>query len=251
MKRPYKILIIIVSAIAVTVLVLVANISRSRMQVRGVEADIRYGGAPSLVGAQTVVDTVVAVMPGLRQTTVGAVDRRAVSDAASRVPYLTDVKTTVSVSGRVTIHASQRKPIARLFYGSRQFYIDDEAALMPVSTLGHCSVLVLSGDFDEPLRPDSLNSQVLALYTVASWLQSHRQYNGLIDQLYIQRDGDILMVPKVGDHIVELGPATDLDSKFSRLLAFYRKGMPRAGWQAYSKISLKYEGQVVCTKANK
>jgi cell division protein FtsQ len=57
-----------------------------------------------------------------------------------------------------------------------------------------------------------------------------------------------MMVPKVGDHVVELGDANDLDGKFANLVAFYRKGMPRAGWDTYSKISLKFKGQVVCTK---
>ena len=58
----------------------------------------------------------------------------------------------------------------------------------------------------------------------------------------------MMMVPKVGDHVIELGAVDDLDNKFSNLLTFYRKGMPRAGWNTYSKISLKFKGQVVCTK---
>ena len=56
------------------------------------------------------------------------------------------------------------------------------------------------------------------------------------------------MAPKIGDHVIELGSPDDLDSKFDNLLAFYRKGMPRAGWDTYSKISLKFKDQVVCTK---
>ena len=70
----------------------------------------------------------------------------------------------------------------------------------------------------------------------------------MIDQIYVLRNGDVMMVPKVGDHVVELGAAEDFDTKFANLLTFYRKGMPRAGWDTYSKISLKYRGQVVCTK---
>ena len=87
-----------------------------------------------------------------------------------------------------------------------------------------------------------------ALWKVATFLDNEDDYAPLIDQIYIERDGDIMMVPKVGDHLVELGSPDDLDAKFSNLLAFYRKGMPRAGWNTYSQISLKFKGQVVCTK---
>ena len=60
-----------------------------------------------------------------------------------------------------------------------------------------------------------------------------------------------MMVSKLGDNIIELGNTEDLDSKFGNLWTFYRKGMPRAGWETYKKISLKYKGQVVCTKDKK
>ena len=129
-----------------------------------------------------------------------------------------------------------------------EVYMDSEGALFPPSATGFCDVLVAGGNFTEPLRLDSLNAQASALKTVACFLDSEDDYAPLIDQIFIERDGDIMMVPKVGDHLVELGKADDLDAKFYNLLTFYRKGMPRAGWNTYSKISLKFKGQVVCTK---
>jgi cell division protein FtsQ len=109
-------------------------------------------------------------------------------------------------------------------------------------------VLVTGGNFVEPLRIDSINSQTEALVKLANFLDSEKKYHSLIDQAYIERDGNIMMVPKLGDQIIELGTADELDEKFSNLLTFYRRGMPRAGWNTYSKVSLKYRGQVVCTK---
>ena len=83
---------------------------------------------------------------------------------------------------------------------------------------------------------------------MATFLDNNSTYATLIDQLYIEHDGDILMVSKLGDNIIELGAPDNLDEKFSNLMTFYRKGMPRAGWNTYNRISLKYRGQVVCTK---
>lgn len=250
MKRPYKIMLIVLGAVLLAVLVVVANVSRSRSTVRGIEVNIRYGRTPQLVDDQTVRDTILANMKGLLSSSVASVDRQAVVQAAAKVPYLKEVSATVSVSGKVVVIAKQRRPITRLYYGSRELYIDSEGRLMPTSDLGNCNVLVAGGDFTEPLRRDSLNAQVRALLEVTNFLDNESKYGDLIDQIYVERDGDIMMVPKLGNHVVELGTTDDLDSKFETLLAFYRKGMPRAGWDTYSRVSLKYKNQVVCTKRN-
>ncbi len=248
MKRPYKILLILLGALALVVLVIAANMSRLRSQVRGVEVSIRYGRAPQLVSEQTVADTVLRALPKLLTMRVSDVDRKAVAEAASHVPYLDDVTATVSVSGKVVVRAAQRRPIARLFYGSRELYFDADGVMMPVSSLADCSVLVAGGDFVEPLVLDSLNSQTEALVRLAVYLDGEKKYRQLIDQIYVERDGDMMMVPKLGSHVIELGEVDDLDRKFDNLMTFYRKGMPRAGWDTYSRISLKFDGQVVCSK---
>lgn len=251
MKRPYKIMFILAGALALAVLVIIANINRSHSQVSGLEVNIRYGGTPVLVSEQTVSDSILAAMPDLTAQLVNTVDRDAIAQAASHVPYLRDIRASVSVSGKVVVRAVQRRPIARLFYGTREYYFDNEGYLMPISRIGECNVLVAGGDFTEPLRTDSLNSQAAALVKLASFLDGNKKYRNLIDQIYIERDGDIMMVPKLGSHTIELGNADNLDEKFGNLLAFYRRGMPRAGWNSYSKVSLKYKGQVVCTKETK
>lgn len=248
MNRKTRILLIMLGTIAVAVLVVMANISRSRSQVCGVEVSIRYGHAPKLVDEQTVVDSILKVVPRLQALLVKDVDCDVVAEAAAHVPYLKDVTSSVSVSGKVVVRATQRRPIARLFYGGKELYFDADGGIMPVSSEGDCDVLVTGGAFTEPLRADSLNSQMTALLAVARFLDVEHKYSGLIDQIFIADDGNIMMVPKLGDQLIELGAAEDLEEKFANLMTFYRKGMPRAGWNTYSKISLKFHNQVVCTK---
>ena len=248
MKRPVRILLILLGALVLVILVLVANVSRSRSTVRGLEVVIRRGGEPALVSEQTVRDSVVAALPGLLQNPVGAVDRHAVAEAAAHVPYLKDVSASTSVSGRVVVRATQRRPIARLYYGGRDYYFDSEGAVMPAVLDSGLNLLVAGADYAGPLKADSLSAALVDLWQVASFLERQHRYGDLIDQVYIESDGDLMMVPKLGNHVVELGPVDNLESKFEALLAFYRRGMPRAGWDTYQRISLKYAGQVVCTK---
>lgn len=250
MKRPHTILIVFFGAILVLILIVLANISRSRSVVSGIEVSVHYGKVPPLVNSQWVKDSILSAIPTLLAMKVQDVDRQVVAEAASRVPYLRDVSATVSVSGKVIVRATQRRPIARLFYHSHEYYFDADEVFMPTSTQGSCDVLVAGGHFSEPFRPDSLNAQLQSLVVLARWLDEHPKYAALIDQIYAESSGDIVMVPKLGSHVVELGAVDNLEAKFANLWLFYLKGMPRAGWNTYSKISLKFAHQVVCTKKN-
>jgi cell division protein FtsQ len=248
MTRTTKITLIIVGAVLLAILVIVANVARSHMQVRDLEVVLDYGDMPHLVSEATVADSVMKALPDLKARQVKSVPCDRVALAASRVPFVTHVNATVSVSGRVVVRATQRKPVARLFYGNGEYLIDAEGAVLPLSRMGDCDILIAGGDFTEPLRRDSLNTQVRLLARLAAYLDSHPDYRDLIDQIYIERDCSLFLAPKLGDHIIELGDLSRLDEKFANLLAFYRRGMPRAGWNTYSKISLRFKDQVVCTR---
>lgn len=248
MKRSLKIGLIVGGAVVLLAVIVAANVTRLNSSARDVVVKIRHTNTPLLVSEHTVKDSVFAALPNLTATRIADVDCESVAAAAMKVPFVESATASVSVSGQVVVKAVQRRPIARLYYGNREYYFDNNGCVFPVSALADCNVIVAGGDFSEPLRRDSLNSQMLDLVKVASFLDKKKDYQMLVDQIYVESDGDIFIVPKIGDVVVELGDAENLEAKFSNLQAFYRNGMPRAGWNTYSKISLKYDGQVVCTR---
>ena len=248
MKQKAKIWVIVGGAVALLIITIAANIVRLNSSVHDVVIAVKHPGAPQLVDQQTIKDSILAALPHLTSTHVADVDRERVAAAASAVPYIESATASVSVSGKVVVKALQRRPIARLYYGRSEYYIDDNGVIFPISAMADCDVLVASGNFTEPLRIDSLNSQMTDLFKVALFLDRNNDYGLLIDHIYSEADGDIMLVPKLGDFVIELGDSENLENKFSKLRAFYRNGLPRVGWDTYSRISLKYNEQVVCTK---
>lgn len=64
-------------------------------------------------------------------------------------------------------------------------------------------------------------------------------------------DLELVLIPRTGSHVVEFGQVGDeaqIESKLNKLLAFYQNGFTKLGWDMFSTISVRYEGQVVCTK---
>ena len=86
---------------------------------------------------------------------------------------------------------------------------------------------------------------------MAKYLFQHQRLAPLFDQIYRDAKGDLYLTPKLGSHVVQIGSAQQLDEKFRNLMAFYTRGLPQVGWETYSQISVKYHGQVVCTRRNK
>ena len=69
-----------------------------------------------------------------------------------------------------------------------------------------------------------------------------------VEQINVTKDGQIELVPRVGDHLLILGTAQDVENKLQRLMNFYEKGLDNVGWNKYRSISVAYENQVVCKK---
>jgi len=69
-----------------------------------------------------------------------------------------------------------------------------------------------------------------------------------IEQVHVTSTGEVQMVPRVGAHLLEIGTPADAAEKLDRLYAFYTEGLNEIGWDKYSRISVAYDGQVVCRK---
>ena len=86
------------------------------------------------------------------------------------------------------------------------------------------------------------------LVTLAEWIEKDDFWQAQIEQIYVEEHGEFILVPRVGDHVIELGNLEFLEEKFNNLHALYTKGWELREWNLYEKVSLKYKGQVVCTK---
>ena len=56
----------------------------------------------------------------------------------------------------------------------------------------------------------------------------------------------LAVIPRSVNATVDLGTTENLERKLATLRRFYDKGLSRIGWDKYSNISLRYDGQVVC-----
>jgi cell division protein FtsQ len=171
-----------------------------------------------------------------------------------------DVQVYKTINGELMVNVTQRRPIVRVFSNNKSYYIDEDGNLMPLSDKYTARLLVVSGELNEPYwkrnlyNYNNLNDSIVDktllddVYKIAKYIDQSEFFKAQIEQVYVNKELDFELVPKVGNHKIVFGGVDNLESKFEKLMIFYKKGLSKTGWNEYSEINLKYKNQVVCTK---
>jgi len=178
-------------------------------------------------------------------------------------PFIYDAEVFSTIDGKLKIEVKQRVPLLRIInFNNESFYIDKDGIFMPPSEKFTARVPVANGyifdkESERKVRvysdKESLDTaihklKIEQLFHIATYTSKNEFWNAIVQQFYVNNEGDIEMIPRVGNHTVILGDDRLLDEKFKKLFVFYEEGLSRKGWDTYSRINLKYKDQVVCTK---
>jgi cell division protein FtsQ len=178
-------------------------------------------------------------------------------------PFVAHAEVFSTIDGKLNIEVVPRNPIVRVInYFNESFYIDDQGVFMPLSEKFSASVPVANGFIYDKEAGRSVRKmtggenadtsfhplRIEKVYMLADYIRHHEFWNAQVEQIFVNSDGDMELIPRVGNHLVVMGDEKDIDEKFSKLLLFYKEGLSKQGWEKYSIINLKFKDQVVCTK---
>ena len=224
---------------------------------------IDYGKADTLVTRDDIYSLVRKTGNTLKGQLIGDVDVEAIEREIKRQPYVARAEVFLTMEGVVEIQVLQRQPILRIFnLSGESYYLDGLGSLLPLNPLFSARVLAATGFIDETFSgkvnylqdsvrsDDSLNhrSVMINLYKLGTYIVKDRFLRAQIEQIYVDKNGEFELIPRVGKHLILFGSADDIEKKFERLIAFYRYGLSRTGWNRYNVINIKYRNQVVCSK---
>lgn len=266
MKKLVKILIVAMWVLLVAglfTLVGFTTIEQKDTRCRSYQIRIDYGKADKLITTADVDSILKAVRSPLKGQYIGDIDVEKVESSIRRQPYVADADVYMYLDGRVMIDIIQRQPILRIYNNRNEsFYLDGKGNLLPLNPAFSARVLVANGYIPEPFakricyRTDSVrvkdsveyNSVMNNLYEVASYIARDRFLRALIQQIYVDPRGEMELIPRLGDHVILIGKADNLEEKFRKLFIFYKMGLSKTGWEKYNIINIKYRNQVVCSK---
>ncbi|HET9055809.1 MAG TPA: hypothetical protein VFN30_03065 [Chitinophagaceae bacterium] len=153
-------------------------------------------------------------------------------------------------NGVLQIMVEERVPVARIFTVSgTSFYIDGDSERLPLNENFVARVPVVTSF---PVETSNLNKKdsifLQQVKAVASFILNNESWMAQIEQIDITPDRQLEMIPKLGNHIIRFGNATDVKQKFHQLSVFYRQVLNQFGWNKYNTVDVRFVNQVVATK---
>ncbi|MEI7982359.1 MAG: hypothetical protein WCI71_11955 [Bacteroidota bacterium] len=266
MKKFLKILKICIWTLLVAgalVLVGFVEVNQYNRTCRTVRIAIDYGMTDILVTKEDLDSIVRKTAGSLIGKPLGYINTGLIEKAISRQPYVARVSVYENNEGDIFIDVRQREPVLRIINRRYEtFYLDEAGAFLPVNPDFSARVLVANGAIDDSYSKnpnyrvnvmalsDSIyyDSLMTSLYKLSMYISHDKFLKAQIDQIYVNAQREFELIPRIGDHVILLGTASNLEAKFQKLYAFYRFGLNKIGWNKYNVINIKYKDQVVCSK---
>ncbi len=172
-----------------------------------------------------------------------AINTDSIEHLFEAIDKIESVKVVELTDGHILVDVEPMQPIARIFPSKgRSYYINRAGKRIAASARYHTDVPIIRGDFpDDSFTPASI-------IPLLDYLDEHPSWGALVSSIKADSPSDIIIVPVIRGHVINLGDLSDLDSKFTRLSKFYELVMPYKGWNTYDTITLKWNGQAVASR---
>lgn len=184
-----------------------------------------------------------------KKPTKKTVDLNKLEQDLLRYSFVKEAQASWDLKGNLVIDILQDEPVARVLATAGQgAYISRENHLLPLSRDFSARVMLITGAGADSLLSETFlhGPKGKKITALLDYINRDAFLAKQITQVEISKWMGITLHPQVGRHRIDFGKADDFESKFEKLDIFYKQIVPKAGWKKYRKVSLQYEGQIVC-----
>ena len=232
----------------------VAAGNRHEVTCNGLEAIISDSTQRKFVSPDDIKDWMAdyGTYLGLRLDSVDLKKVETVIDGKSAVrksqAWLTD-------DGGLHVSITQREPVVRFQSASGGFYADADGYLFPLQLRHTVRVPVVDGSLPVKLgqgfkgepQTDAEKQWVSSVLGLVRWLGARSEWNDLVGQITVRKDGNLVLIPREGQEQFVFGSPTDIDAKFSRIRKYYESVAP-AQEKPYRTVDVRFDDQIICRK---
>jgi len=186
-------------------------------------------------------------------------DAAEMEESLRMAPVIKSAQVYKTIEGRLVIEVAQRTPVIRIEdRDHRQYFLDREGNVIPAVTSYAPYISLVNGEIDgaygkrknvlkggDASSGDHIMNDII---TLANYIAADPFWNAQIEQIYVNRNKEFELVPRVGAQIILFGDLKQMEQKFFKLGTLYREGFRQKGWNQYEIINLTFNHQVICTK---
>ena len=239
------------------VLVSFTKNQQSKKLVENVHVSIDAINGDPFLNEKDVIDLVYSRYDTLLEKEIGDLYLGEVENLLRSQPSVKNAEVYVEHNNKVNIDIELRKIIARIKPDSLPgFYIDNEGKTMNWSSKYSPRVLTITGYLNYYNRyiKDTVIEKDLSTHTklikdvhdFAKYVNSSSFWKAQIGQVYIDDNGDAVLIPLIGNEEFMFGELTDYTKKFDKIRRYYDEIAPKLGWNKYREVNVKFDRQIIC-----
>ena len=238
--------------------------SSNRAKLKDVKVNIDFGDGNFFIEESEIAEVVTDLGYLIDSTNMIDLEPGRIEFALENNAFIQSAEVYEQLNGVLHVDVNVREPVLRIYSQNGQsIYLDKYGKFMPLSPNYAARTPIANGYISINLQSlvgkdigvltDSLSHPDLEiiqeLYTIVSVCRADEFWKAQFNQFYVNTNHEIEIIPRVGDHILLVGTAKDINKKLNKLRLFYDKGLNKTGWNEYKTINLKYANQVVCSKS--
>ncbi len=265
MRRFFNILIWIILVLGVTAVIFVVIRENKEVLFKEMIISINYPEGDVFISENQIESIILNADSSIYSNGIYNVKTNELEKLIEQNAYVNSAEVSTTIDGKLIVNVDQRQPIFRVESGKESFYVDNYGSLLPLSPDYVSRVVIVNGhikniDFKE-IKEISFKeikeisfikendiSGLKDIFFLIKYIRNDAFLKALIEQIYVNRNKEIELIPKIGNQVILFGEIENIEEKLKNLQLFYTQGMEINGWGAYKVINVKFSNQVVCTK---
>lgn len=231
-------------------LLLAAISSKKKGACSGYEISLKGPKNNFFISEKDVEELLMKANKGaIKGVAVQSFDLNELERALEKNKWISDAELYFDNKDMLHVTITEKEPVARIFTTSgNSFYIDNTGMTMPLSDELSAKVPVFTS-FPGNRVMSAVDSVLLnEIKNTAVYIINDPFWMAQVAQIDITPERKFEMIPVVGNHLVRLGEGEDIETKFHRLMVFYKQVLSKTGMDRYKLIDVQYKGQVVASR---
>ncbi|MEN9685631.1 MAG: hypothetical protein RLZZ28_1417 [Bacteroidota bacterium] len=239
----------VLAGIAAMVLLGAAMQQKSRKPCTDIKIDISGVERQMFIDEKDILE-IINSGGGVKGAQTGQLNLQAMETLIEKNPWVSNAEIFINNEQVLELQIVERQPVARVFtLEGNSFYLDSGSLRLPLSDKVYVKLPVFTGfpsDKAELAKPDSL--LLNQIVKMSQYILADSFWMAQVAQVMITPKAEFELIPVIGDQVLVMGNADNLDRKFGYLHTFYQDAWLQNGMNTYEKLDVQYANQLVAVK---
>jgi len=208
--------------------------------------------ADNFLSPNDIMESLYLKLDTLEGKLIGSVNLLELECIANKVEGVESSQAYFNSNGVLNLNVKLRKVLIRIKPNiGTGYYVDKNGKSMKWIPNYTAKVLTVSGNvlaYKLVINDTSDINKILVndLFEFYQKLKMDEFLMAQTNYLHITPEGEIEIIPVIGNHRILMGDLSDIDIKLKKMNIFYKRVIPKVGWTKYKSVDLKYDHQIIC-----